>query len=201
MLISSHLSARRTGQTSVFVTRWGAFRERPTRIMTTPLSPSVGAAKISNTGSCGSTQSRNISFRRSANSAHCGMGEISAATGGLLFDSLIPNSKAPPCAFAKATASSSIWVFARSPIELWSDIQGSGEPFPFAGKVSLNSICSPSGTCESIKYSMSEMSISSLGLESTGINGLLLQSASIWKRVSFRAGDEQSRWYSGDEGI
>ena len=175
MVIPSHRSERRIGQTRVGLTRCGASLDRAMRITMTPASPLVGTEKISSAGSCGSTQLRNTSFRRSANSAHRGIGEIPAATGGFAEDSSIPSTKAPPCAFAKATASSSIAFLARSPILSPPVIHGS---CPLAGRLSLNSICSPSGTSEEIRASTSSMPTWSAGLESAPITGPFLRSAS-----------------------
>ena len=168
MVISSHRSERRIGQTRVGLTRCGASLDRPMRITTTPASSLVGTEKISSAGNCGSTQSRNTSFRRSANSAHLGIGDLSVAT---VEHSLIPSTKAPPCAFAKATASSSIAFLASLTIFL-SVIHGSCPP---AGRLLLNSICSPSGTSEEIKASISSMPTWSAGLESAPITGSFLR--------------------------
>ena len=168
MDISSHRSARLIGHIRVVVILWGASRDGASRTMITPPSPSVGTENISSLGSCGSTRSRNTNLRRSTNAAHCGIGMISVATGGLVFDSLMPIRRAPPYAFANATASERIDSFARSPIFSLPSIQES-TPRPFAGRVSLNSICSPSGTCESIKACTSPLSICSAGLERTAV--------------------------------
>ena len=62
--------------------------------------------------------------------AHRGIGEMLAATDGFVLDSLMPNNKAPPCAFA----SSSISFLARSPI------LGDRESHPFLGNTSLNDL-------------------------------------------------------------
>ena len=50
-----------------------------------------------------------------------------------------------------ATTSSRISFLARSPILPSPCIQGSGSPEPLAGRLSLNSICTPSGTLSSIR--------------------------------------------------
>ena len=175
MVISSHRSDRLTGQTSVFVTRCGARRERPTRSMITPLSPSVGTANTSSRGSCGSTQSRKTNFRRSTSFAHLGIGEILAATGGFpvrFSDSQQQGATMRICKgnnFCEYLVFCSITYFGcrHFPMDLEFVLLPAG--------FSLNSICSPSGTLEAINALMSSMPIWSAGLESTSITGSFLQ--------------------------
>ncbi len=150
MVIFSHRSDRRMGQTRLGLTRCGASLERLTRIMMAPASPCVSMWMISIPGMCGSTQSRNINPRRFAKSAQRGMGEILLATPGPFsdFSSSMPSMRAPPKAFAKATDSSRILLFAflpRFPLSY----QESSCPFS-ADKSLLNSIRSSSCTRESI---------------------------------------------------
>ena len=152
-------------------------------MMTTPQSQSpVGTPNTSIRGICGSTQSRKTRLRRSANSAHRGIAVISSATPGLASssDSRIPSTKAPPYALANATASSTIFFFAERPIRSVPHSQGSVEPSS-VGRHSLNSICSPSGTSESINSSRSAVLIWSAGFVSTEITNLFPQQTA--KRV------------------
>ncbi len=144
MVISSHRSNRRIGQTRPGLTRCGASLERPTRMTTAPASSCVIMGMISRPGMCGSTQLPNTDVRRSARLAQCGIGEISLATPGPFLDLLssIPSMRAPPKAFAKATDCSRITFLALSP-SFWLSYQESFCPF-FADKSLLNSIRSSS---------------------------------------------------------